>query len=133
MSTLNSYITDVRRLLHDANGNFWSNDELTDYINDGRERIVRDTGCLRTLQVSATPLAPDGTAATITIGAVTTGAAGSNVVVTNSGTSTAAILNFTIPKGDPGDDATVTAGTNITVVDGQVSVSDTAEFDDGTY
>lgn len=75
----------------------------------------------------------DGTAATITIGAVTTGAAGSSVVVTNSGTSTAAILNFTIPKGDPGDDATVTAGTNITVVDGQVSVSDTAEFDDGTY
>lgn len=75
----------------------------------------------------------DGTAATITIGAVTTGAAGSSVIVTNSGTSTAAILNFTIPKGDPGDDATVTAGTNITVVDGQVSVSDTAEFDDGTY
>jgi hypothetical protein len=65
MATLNSYITDVRRLLHDANGNFWSNDEITDYVNDGRERVVRDTGCLRTLQISATPLAPDGTPAII--------------------------------------------------------------------
>ena len=76
---------------------------------------------------------PAGTAATITVGAVTTGSAGSNVVVTNSGTSTAAVFNFTIPKGDPGDNATVTAGTNITVVNGEVSVSATAEFDDGTY
>ena len=63
MATLNSYITDCRRLLHDANGNFWTNDELTSYINSARERVVRDTGCLRTLQISATPLAPNGTAA----------------------------------------------------------------------
>ncbi|MGA1073268.1 MAG: hypothetical protein ACO3S3_11465 [Pseudohongiellaceae bacterium] len=52
-----------------------------------------------------------GTAATITIGAITTGTAGSNVVVTNSGTSTAAILNFTIPKGDQGDPASTNDGT----------------------
>jgi len=50
MSTLSSYITEVRRLLHDANGNFYSDSELTDYINSARERVVRDTGCLRTLQ-----------------------------------------------------------------------------------
>ena len=43
-----------------------------------------------------------GTAATITIGSVTTGAPGTNVVVSNSGTSTNAILNFTIPRGQPG-------------------------------
>lgn len=43
-----------------------------------------------------------GTAATITIGSVTTGAPGTNVSVTNSGTSTNAILNFTIPRGNPG-------------------------------
>ena len=79
------------------------------------------------------PQGDAGTAATITIGTVTTGSAGSNVVVTNSGSSTAAVLNFTIPKGDTGSDATVTAGTNITVTDGEVSVADTAEFDDGTY
>jgi hypothetical protein len=36
--------------LHDANANFWSDSELTDYINAARERLVRDTGCLRTIQ-----------------------------------------------------------------------------------
>lgn len=49
------------------------------------------------------PAGPAGTAATITVGAVTTGAAGTSVSVTNSGTSSAAIFNFTIPKGDKGD------------------------------
>ena len=75
MATLSSYITDVRRLLHDANANFWSDAELTDYINSGRERVVRDTGCLRTLQVTSTPLSPAGTAATAWSGglAVTAG------------------------------------------------------------
>ena len=43
-----------------------------------------------------------GAAATIKIGTVTTGAAGSNASVTNSGTDTNAILNFTIPRGQPG-------------------------------
>ena len=43
-----------------------------------------------------------GTAATISVGTVTTGNAGTSVSVTNSGTSTAAVLNFTIPKGDTG-------------------------------
>jgi hypothetical protein len=50
MATLQTYITQCRRLLHDANANFWSDDELTDYINAARERLVRDTGCLRTIQ-----------------------------------------------------------------------------------
>ena len=52
--TLSQYITQCRRLLHDANGNFYTDQELTDYINDARNRLVRDTGCLRTLQTSAT-------------------------------------------------------------------------------
>jgi hypothetical protein len=43
-----------------------------------------------------------GAAATITLGTVTTGAAGSSVIITNSGTSGAAIFNFTIPRGDTG-------------------------------
>ncbi len=55
MATLSGYITEVRRLLHDANGNFYSNTELTDYINEGRQHTVQDTGCLRTLQVTQTP------------------------------------------------------------------------------
>lgn len=53
MATLSGYITEVRRLLHDASGVFWSDPELTDYINSARDRIVRDTGCLRYLATSA--------------------------------------------------------------------------------
>jgi len=62
MATLSSYITETRRLLHDANGNFYSDPELTDYINSARKRVVRDTGCLRTIQITQTPLAPVATA-----------------------------------------------------------------------
>lgn len=46
---------------------------------------------------------PSGAAATIAIGAVTTGSPGSSVSVTNSGTTSAAVFNFTIPRGDKGD------------------------------
>ena len=44
----------------------------------------------------------NGQAATVTIGTTTTGAAGTSANVTNSGTSSAADLNFTIPQGVPG-------------------------------
>ena len=63
MATLSSYITDVQRLLHDANSVFWSTSELTDYINQARERVVRDTGCLRTIQSTYTPLSSTGVVA----------------------------------------------------------------------
>jgi hypothetical protein len=58
MATLSGYITEVRRLLHDANGNFYSDSELTDYINEARKQTVRDTGCLRKIQISQTPMSP---------------------------------------------------------------------------
>lgn len=44
-----------------------------------------------------------GPAATIEIGTVTTGEAGTSATVTNSGTSSAAVFNFTIPRGAKGD------------------------------
>ena len=44
-----------------------------------------------------------GEAATIQLGTVTTGAAGSDVIITNSGTENAAVFNFTIPRGDRGE------------------------------
>ncbi len=53
MTTLNDYITVTRRLLHDANANFWTNTELTEEINTARNRLVRDSGCKRELQTSA--------------------------------------------------------------------------------
>ena len=58
-----------------------------------------------------------GEAATITVGSTTTGAAGTNASVTNSGTQYAAVLDFTIPKGDKGDTgdaATITVGSTTT-------------------
>ena len=45
---------------------------------------------------------PQGSAATVAVGTVTTGAAGSSASVTNAGTSGAAVLDFTIPRGDTG-------------------------------
>jgi len=56
--TLQGYITQVRYLLHDAQSNFYTNDQLTGYINSARERVVRDTGCLRAVQVTQAPAPP---------------------------------------------------------------------------
>jgi hypothetical protein len=55
-----------------------------------------------------------GAAATIAVGTVTTGAAGSSVTVTNSGTSAAAVFDISIPRGATGaagSDAFVAVGT----------------------
>ena len=83
MATLNGYITEVRRLLHDANGNFYSDSELTDYINAGRERVARDTGCLRVLQVSQTPIAPSGYTGTPVAWAATTAVTTGQLIFSN--------------------------------------------------
>ena len=45
-----------------------------------------------------------GAAASIKIGTVTTGAAGSNASVTNSGTASNVVLDFTLPRGNDGAD-----------------------------
>jgi len=73
--TLQGYLTQVRYLLHDAQANFYTNDQLIGYINSARERVVRDTGCLRTVQVSQTPAPPV--------------AGGSNPVIWSAGLSVA--------------------------------------------
>ena len=81
---LSDYITECRRLLHDANGNFYSDSELTDYINAGRTRLVRDTGCLRTYQTS-------------------TVAANQEIILTSSlpnGTNTLDIINLNLIWGN---------------------------------
>lgn len=73
---------------------------------------------------------PQGNAATISVGTTTTGQPGTNASVTNSGTSSAAVFNFTIPRGNKGDkgdkgdtgatgangaSATITAGATTTL------------------
>ena len=81
---LSDYITECRRLLHDANANFYTDSELTDYINAGRTRLVRDTGCLRTYQTS-------------------TVAANQEIILTSSlpnGTNTLDIINLNLIWGN---------------------------------
>jgi hypothetical protein len=63
-------------------------------------KLYRTTGTTAGALMSGS--AADGAAATISIGAITTGNAGSNATVTNSGTTSAAVLDFTIPRGDAG-------------------------------
>lgn len=48
------------------------------------------------------PTGPQGIAATVTVGTTTTGEAGTDALVTNSGTLEDAILDFTIPAGITG-------------------------------
>jgi hypothetical protein len=63
MATLNDYLTQVENLLHDSTNVFWTPQQLTTYINEARERTVRDTGCLRTIQTTSTPISPTGNVA----------------------------------------------------------------------
>lgn len=84
-----------------------------------------------------------GAAATVSVGTTTTGQPGTNASVTNSGTQSAAVLNFTIPKGDKGDNgnpgsaATISVGTVTTLQPNQsayvtnVGTSSAAVFDIG--
>jgi hypothetical protein len=66
--------------------------------------VVVGTGTYTSWTVSLAGL--KGDAATIALGTVATGIAGSSVIITNSGTADAATFNFTIPKGDKGDTGT---------------------------
>jgi hypothetical protein len=61
---------------------------------------------------SAGPTGPTGSAATVAVGTVATGAAGSPATVTNVGTSSAAVLNFSIPQGAAGAPGSGGGGTS---------------------
>jgi hypothetical protein len=64
-----------------------------------------------------------GAAATIAVGSVTTGAAGSSASVTNAGSSSAAVFNFTIPAGATGPQGPAgPAGSNATLPTATASV-----------
>ncbi|WP_249873000.1 hypothetical protein, partial [Oceanobacillus saliphilus] len=64
---------------------------------------------------------PQGPANTLSVGTVTTGAAGSNAAASITGTAPAQVVNFTIPRGNAGTNSVmetitgtvVTAGTAV--------------------
>jgi hypothetical protein len=49
VSALSTYLLRTRRLLTDPNAQYWSDTELTDDINQARNRVCADTKCLRQL------------------------------------------------------------------------------------
>jgi hypothetical protein len=51
---LTQYTTQVQRLLHDLTFQYWSQPELSDYINEARNRVAQDTKCLRQLVAGLT-------------------------------------------------------------------------------
>lgn len=101
--------------------------------------ITDENGTTTAFVTDGTDGAP-GAAATITAGTTTTLPAGSSATVTNSGTSSAAIFDFGIPKGDTGaagSAATISAGTTTTLPAGSSATvtnsgtSSSAVFDFG--
>lgn len=51
-TTLATYETQVRDLLHDPNAQNWTNTQIDAYVNEARRQLVADSGCLRSLQQS---------------------------------------------------------------------------------
>jgi hypothetical protein len=67
----------------------------------GSTVVIQEIAAADTIEVVGP--GPQGPSGTIAVGTVTTGAPGSQATVTNSGTSTSAVFDFTIPKGEAGD------------------------------
>lgn len=79
--------------------------------------VVENAGGLRGETGSQGPEGPAGApgeAATVSVGTTTTLPAGSSATVTNTGTTSDAVFNFGIPKGDKGDKGDAGAGLVIT-------------------
>jgi hypothetical protein len=98
MTVLSDYITSTRRLLHDVSGNFWTDSELTDYVNEARNKTVSQTGCLRQLQ----SIVLQSNIESYSFGGVT------GVSITNAGTG---YTNGTYTLGISGGGGTGAAGT----------------------
>jgi len=81
-----------------------------------------------TLKGDTGPAGATGSAGTVTIGTTTTGSAGGNASVSNSGTSSDAVLSFTLPKGASGT-AGVFAGSLELVKEGDLVIKQDKLYD----
>jgi hypothetical protein len=88
---LTSYLTDTRELLHDPTGQYYSDTDLTNYINRGRKRIALRGQCVRILLSG-------GTITALAINSPGSGYAGS-LTVTISGAGQQATATGTISGG----------------------------------
>lgn len=81
--------------------------------DEGQSKFV-DTGAqIKGPQGDPGPKGDPGAAATVTVGTTQTGDPGSQATVQNGGTTSAAILNFTIPKGEKGDAGAAGPGVSV--------------------
>lgn len=101
-----NYVPDTRTV----NGQALSADVTLDAgdiaFSDGQTFQQKyDAGDLTGPQGPAGTNGTDGAAATIQVGTVTTGEPGASASVTNAGTQSAAVFDFTIPQGPPGPGA----------------------------
>jgi hypothetical protein len=103
MTTLQDYITITRRYLHDANANFWTDQELTDYINQGRDRLVRDTGINREIQNTVAINGQELYTFDNSVGTV------SGILVTAPGTNFTSVPTVSLTASPTGNNATATA------------------------
>lgn len=83
-----------------------SGDEWLDTNTGIKYTWVVDATSAQWVSIATEPI--PGPAGTVSVGTVTTGSPGTSANVTNSGTASAAILNFQIPRGDPGPRYTAT-------------------------
>jgi hypothetical protein len=93
---------------------------------DGQQGPKGDTGLTGPAGTNGTN-GTNGAAATVTVGTVTTGAPGSSAIVTNAGTTTAAVLNFTIPQGAAGTGGSSFSGNSDSVTEGTTNLYFTNE------
>ena len=117
-------------------GSVATSGELPPTGDDGDAYIVQDTGNLWVWDSESSAFVDTGAqvkgpkgdkgdpgeqgpAATVNVGTTSTGEPGTQASVTNGGTTSAAVLNFTIPKGEKGD--TGAAGPGVSVGSGTPS------------
>ena len=103
MTTLQDYITTTRRLLHDSTAVFWTDAELTDYINQSRNRLIRDTGVRRVKQNSIVIYNVEQYTFADSTGTV------AGLLVTNPGTGYTTPPTVTISASPTGNTATANA------------------------
>ena len=93
-----------------------NNDCSNPFLNNCHSNCCRPRNCccnnITPFPGPRGPQGPAGTPATIAIGTTTTGEPGTNAIVTNTGTSSNAVLNFIVPRGDA---ATITVGNTTTL------------------
>ena len=90
-----------------SNNPLLSQGEVGYEFDTGRFKVGNGTQLWNSLSYSSGVTGPTGPSSTASVGTVTTGSPGSSAAVTNSGTSSAAIYNFTIPQGPTGPQGSI--------------------------